>query len=169
MQKNLNLVYVKFIWNTSWKGGNVGARLAYLCVFWLDVSISSHAKKHRLQFWLDVCFLSNMKNIARSSDWLELICVWKITTKLFSEYISLCNYIMKKKNYRQKKQHPEDILQLRNRVSVFVFYFTYYLVYCTWKENESHATGTYFRPTSLCFWKDCSECLIWLFFYGKGT
>ena len=48
--------------------------------FWLDVSFFSHVKKHRSWFWLDVSFFSRVKTIARSSDWLELICVWKFTT-----------------------------------------------------------------------------------------
>lgn len=38
------------------KRGNFGAKLTHLCGFWLDVSLFSHMKKHRLPFWLDVSF-----------------------------------------------------------------------------------------------------------------
>ena len=36
---------------------------------------------------LDVSLFSRVKNIVRSSDWLELIYIWKFTTQLFIEYI----------------------------------------------------------------------------------
>ena len=36
---------------------------------------------------LDVSRFSRVKNIVRSSDWLELIYIWKFTTQLFIEYI----------------------------------------------------------------------------------
>ena len=62
------------------KGGNFGAKHTHLCGFWLDVSFFAHVKKHRSRFWLDVSFFSRVKTIVRSSDWLELICVQKVTT-----------------------------------------------------------------------------------------
>ena len=72
------------------KGVNFGAKLTYLCGFWLDVSFFSHVKKHRSRFWLDVSFFSRVKTIVYSSDWLELVCVSKFTTQLFGEYFSVC-------------------------------------------------------------------------------
>ena len=63
------------------KGWNFGAKLTHLCGFWLDVSFFSPVKKHRSRFLLNVSFFfSPVKTIVRSSDWLELICVWKFTT-----------------------------------------------------------------------------------------
>ena len=56
------------------KGGNFGAKLTHLCC----------------SFWLDVSFFSLVKIIVLSSEWLELICVWKFATKLFAEYFSVC-------------------------------------------------------------------------------
>ena len=32
------------------RGGNFGAKLTHLCGFWLDISFSSHVKKHRSRF-----------------------------------------------------------------------------------------------------------------------
>ena len=72
------------------KGVNFGAKLTYLCGFWLDVSFFSHVKKHRSPFWLDVSFFSRVKTIVYSSDGLELVCVSKFTTQLFGEYFSVC-------------------------------------------------------------------------------
>ena len=45
---------------------NFGTKLAHLCGFWLDISFFSHMKKYRV------------KSIVRSSDWLELICIWNL-------------------------------------------------------------------------------------------
>ena len=59
------------------KGRNFGAKLTHLCGFWLDVLFFSHLKKHRSRLWLDFSFFLRVKNIVRSSDWLELICVWR--------------------------------------------------------------------------------------------
>ena len=72
------------------KGGNFGAKLTHLCGFWLDITFSSHVKKHRSRFWLNISFFSRVKTIVRSSDCLELICVCKFTTQLFGEYLSVC-------------------------------------------------------------------------------
>ena len=73
------------------------AKLTHLCDFWLDVSFFSHVKKHRSRFLLDLSFFSRVKTIARSSDWLELICLWMFMTSLFGEYFSVCIEYIKKK------------------------------------------------------------------------
>ena len=78
------------------KGGNFGAKLTHLCGLWLDVSFFSHVKKNRSWFWLDVSFFSHVKTIVHSSDWLELICISKITTQLFGEYFTVCIIIIKR-------------------------------------------------------------------------
>ena len=51
-----------------------------------------YMKKHFSLFWLDISIFSPVKNTVCSSDWLELICVWKFTSmtiEFFSEYLSI--------------------------------------------------------------------------------
>ena len=78
--KLFSLNVCEAVLQAAMKGGNFGAKLTHLCGFWLDVSFLSHVKKHRSRFRLNVSFFSRVKTIARSSDWLELICVRKFTT-----------------------------------------------------------------------------------------
>ena len=78
------------------KGGNFGAKLTYLCGFWLDVSFYLHEKKHRSRFWLDVSFFSHVQTIVRSSDWLELIWVRKFKAYIAFWWVFLGMYIIKK-------------------------------------------------------------------------
>ena len=73
------------------KGRNSGAKLTHLCGFWLDVSFFSHLKKHCSRLWLDFSFFSRVKNIVRSSDWLELICVWRFV--IYFQWVCISVYI----------------------------------------------------------------------------
>ena len=68
-------------------GGNFGVN-PHACGFWLDVSFFSHVKKKTFAILMGriVSFFRHVKSIVRSSEWLELICVWKFTSLLFSEY-----------------------------------------------------------------------------------
>ena len=61
---------------TAIKSGKLGAKLTCLCGFSLDASFFTHVRKHRSWFWLQRIIFSRVKNIVRSSDWPELICVW---------------------------------------------------------------------------------------------
>ena len=72
------------------KGRNFGAKLTHLCGFWLDVLFFSHLKKHRSRLWLDFSFFLRVKNIVRSSDRLELICVWRFVIYFQWVCISVC-------------------------------------------------------------------------------
>lgn len=79
---------------TPTKGGNFGTKLTHLFSFWLDVSFFNMWKKHHSQFWLDVSLFSHVINIVRSSDWLQLTCVWKFYNTAFQRvYLSV--YIIK--------------------------------------------------------------------------
>ena len=73
--KTIPIQFPRFFFSPK-KGGP--RKLTHLCGFWLDVSFSSHVKKRRSRFWLDVSLFSSVKSIFRSSDWLELICVWNL-------------------------------------------------------------------------------------------
>ena len=108
---------------------NFGAKLTYICGFWLDVSFFSQLKKrsfaimigrfiffftcekYHIHLWLLIgrivfltiekkifrnydwtflfFFFSRVKNIVRSSDWLELICVWRVFISFQWVYLSI--------------------------------------------------------------------------------
>ena len=72
------------------KGRNFGAKLTYLSGFWLDVSFSHNWKKKifRDYDWT-FQFFSHVKNIVRSSDWPELICVWRFFISFQWVYLSI--------------------------------------------------------------------------------
>ena len=68
-----------FFWMQAPKNGeNFGTKLAHLCGFWLDISFFSHMKNYRV------------KSIVRSSDWLELICIWNLR---HSFSVSISQYV----------------------------------------------------------------------------
>ena len=51
---------------------------------------SHNWKKDLSRLWLDVSvFFSRVKNIVRSSDWLELICVWRFFISFQWVYLSI--------------------------------------------------------------------------------
>ena len=62
------------------------AKLSNFCGFCLTYHFLT-CEKIPFAILLDVSFFSRVKNIVRSSDWLELIYIWKFTTQLFIEYI----------------------------------------------------------------------------------
>ena len=73
------------------EGRNFGAKLTYLCGFWLDVSFFSQLKKRSFATMMGRFnfFFSRVKNIVRSSDWLELICVWRFFISFQWVYLSI--------------------------------------------------------------------------------
>ena len=72
---------------------NFGAKLTYLCGFWLDLSFFSQLKKRSFATMIGRfnLFFSRVKNIVRSSDWLEL---WHLRMKIFHIFsVSISQYL----------------------------------------------------------------------------
>ena len=77
-KKNSTLSGLFFWMQAPENGENFGTKLAHPCGFWLDISFFSHMKNYRV------------KSIVRSSDWLELICIWNLR---HSFSVSISQYV----------------------------------------------------------------------------